>query len=132
VFTKEIEHTDFPLDEIKTVFRQQRDPLAERVLSNAKPVLASGLARFFYFASADQQRQPGIVRVHFARSAIARISCAPPGAFHRLPSPSTEWMPSKTHRRVVEPPLSAAFSFDTRRFQGTSGYRRYCAEQIDL
>jgi hypothetical protein len=41
VFTKEIEHTDFPLDEIKTVFRQQRDPLAERVLSNAKPVLAS-------------------------------------------------------------------------------------------
>jgi hypothetical protein len=30
VFTKEIEHTDFPLDEIKTVFRQQRDPLAEQ------------------------------------------------------------------------------------------------------
>jgi hypothetical protein len=33
VFSKEIEYTNFPLDEITLYFRQQRDPLAKRVLA---------------------------------------------------------------------------------------------------
>jgi len=71
VFNKGIEHTDFPLDEI-TVFCQQRDPLAERVLSNAKPAPASPLARFYFcfrLATADQQRQ----RLAAKRSFLAEL-----------------------------------------------------------
>jgi hypothetical protein len=40
VFTKKIEYADCPLDENHVVLRQQRHPLAERVLSHAKPARA--------------------------------------------------------------------------------------------
>jgi hypothetical protein len=39
-FTKDTEYADFPLEEI-AVFRHQGNPVAERVLINTKPTLAS-------------------------------------------------------------------------------------------
>ena len=41
--------TDFPLDEITFYFANNVIHLAERVLSNARPALASALARFLLF-----------------------------------------------------------------------------------